>query len=184
MKKNLIFIIGIVVLSCTIFVQTFLNNSLKLSLVCNKFEMPVIIYSGIDNGGSEYRIIMNDDTKELKIGHFKKNKAGVWRCVVVKDEINPETSMINYGWIGKLTWKRGTSKDENITEMESHSVYCGNNAQKGITIPFDEIPDGVAVNISQMEEKYMIHFVTYNEDGSVLNGLNIYEILKKRDIVQ
>ena len=128
---------------------------------------------GIDDNGNDYKIVFGclpDDT--VKFVHLTKDGLGVWH--ITEEASGQDPAM---GWMRFAGVRRYDAGDPTSSDCEVHTVYGGNHATKRITIPTEQLPPNVAVNVIQSGAAYAIHFVTYGA-AETLNQINIAELLQ------
>lgn len=136
------------------------------------------IHTGIDDNGSEYRVVFQYmPDRMVKILLLTKNNIGLWH---VTDEVfgpNSDTEYITMGWMRFASIRRYDVEDRTRFDSEVHKVYAGRNAKKQIEIPLDLLPPNVSANVFQAGDVYVIHFVSYGEMDT-LNTIDVMDLLR------
>lgn len=143
---------------------------------------PVIVDSGINNNGNQYRVVAEYSTGDAHIAYLVKNSVGIWH-VERTSETQTSTGFAELSWDNVASIRRYTVSDSSVVEFENHRLYCGNNAIKRIAISEGDIPYNVTVNIHQAGNAYMLHFVAFGS-GETLNEIDCDSLLKNAGCVQ
>ena len=147
------------------------SDSIAISLADGKAgstDVQIITHAW-DGINGEYKVIRtetNDEGSRPMLLHLKKNALGFWTAERVKTAA-PDGLWASIGWFEDTEGYVGVSD-------AVHIVYAGNNAVKKIEFDESELPRGVAVNVSQFDNSYVVHLVSYDTellDGSVENLL-------------
>ena len=158
-------------------------KSFDISLWLNGFNYPKILHSGINDNEKEYRIVRDDDSENLKLCYLEKGILGVWKLQSSPKMISEKNRVISLGWYITNEIQRFAVEEDPKFEYEIHAVYCGDNAIKKIEGIEKEFPSNVAVSVSQSGSSYSIHLMTFSDDVSKFNGINMQEILQENGYI-
>jgi len=126
----------------------------------------VIIDAGIDANGNDYRaVIQMDSDADPRFAYLTKTN-GFWKAEFVEDRLLQKTGWLNAGWL-RLS---GNNAVAEYAESEVHTVFVGKHAFRAISIPDEMLPPNVAVNIYQVGDCFVLHFVGFGE-STILNAL-------------
>lgn len=154
-------------------------NNYRLVVAINGLNSRDILYSGIDDNGSVYRIIETvPNRNKIALAYLSKNKLGIWSLSSSASYDKTTGQLASIGWMRQAGIKRFLASDNPIFETEWHRIYYGENAIKAISFLPGQIPGNIAVNIRQAGNQYSIHLISY-ESPDKLNNINMKEILKK-----
>ncbi len=154
-------------------------NNYRLIIAINGLNSRDILYSGIDDIGSEYRVIETaSNSNNVALAYLSKNKLGIWSLSSSAFYDKSTGQLACIGWMKQAGIKRFSSADDPILEIEWHRIYYGENAIKTISFLPGQIPDNIAVNVQQAGNRYSIHLISY-ESPDKLNSIDMKEILKK-----
>ena len=123
-----------------------------------------------DDVNGEYKVIRtetNDEGGRPMLLHLKKNALGFWAAERVKAAA-PDDLWAGIGWFEDADGYVGVSD-------AVHIVYAGNNAVKKIEFDESELPRGVAVNVSQADNSYVVHLVSY--DTTLISNVSVENLL-------
>lgn len=166
-KKYLIIIFILLMFLVLWWIFASVSDSIAVSLAGGRATSSYVttITHAWDDVNGEYKVIRtetNDEGSRLMLLYLKKNALGFW----VADNVEtaaPDDLWVSIGWFEDAEGYVGVSD-------AVHIVYAGNNAVKKIEFDESELPRGVAVNVSQFDNSYVVHLVSYDTellDGSV-----------------
>ena len=168
-KKKVLVIAGVVLVFLLVLWWIFasVSDSIAISLAGGRTNASCVqtITHAWDDVNGEYKVIRtetNDEGSRPMLLHLKKNALGFWAAERVKAAA-PEDLWAGIGWFEDADGYVGVSD-------AVHIVYGGNNADKKIEFDESELPRGVGVNVSQFDNSYVVHLVSYDTellDGSV-----------------
>lgn len=131
----------------------------------------VIIDAGIDANGNDYRaVIQMDSDTDPRFAYLTKTN-GFWKAEFVEDRLLQKTGWLNAGWL-RLS---GNSAVAEYAESEVHMVFVGKHAFRAISIPDEMLPPNVAVNIHQVGDCFVLHFVGFGE-STILNAIKAEDL--------
>lgn len=166
-RKKVSIIVGVVLVLLLVLWWIFasVSDSIAVSLAGGRATSSYVttITHAWDDINGEYKVIRtetNDEGSRLMLLYLKKNALGFW----VADNVEtaaPDDLWVSIGWFEDAEGYVGVSD-------AVHIVYAGNNAVKKIEFDESELPRGVAVNVSQSDNSYVVHLVSY--DTELLDG--------------
>lgn len=71
---------------------------------------------------------------------------------------------IPYNGIKILNWYKVGSYNSLGVSWEHYALYYGENAVKPIYFKLEELPRGIAIDITQYQERYYIHMIRFEQD--------------------
>ena len=181
--KKLKRVVLIAIIVGTISSIIFIVNSWKIALYTEEFKNPIVICGGLDIEDKEYRVVMNDDKENSKVGYFSKNSWGFWELAILEDSISKDTGMLNLAWTGRNNIRSFEPQAPQTIEFEWHTLYCGNNAIRKIDNLEEKLPSNTTMGILQGHSFYIIHLITFSEEGKVLSEKEFYQLLKEAECV-
>ena len=164
-KKYLIVILILLIFLVLWWIFASVSDSIAISLAGGRTNASCVqtITHAWDDVNGEYKVIRtetNDEGSRPMLLHLKKNALGFWAAERVKAAA-PDDLWAGIGWFEDAEGYVGVSD-------AVHIVYAGNNAVKKIEFDESELPRGVAVNVSQSDNSYVVHLVSY--DTELLDG--------------
>ena len=139
------------------------HNSFALSLhsVGLYVDEVVVIERGEAISG-EYCVVAGCDWDNgYSLWYLHKNVLGWWISDGPPSVFeNNTTPLTQYDWAIPAGSQNYTMTDTEFN-WELHTVYCGSDARGQIPYPLEQLPNGVALNIVQTGEHYMMHFISY-----------------------
>ncbi|MCX7904664.1 MAG: hypothetical protein N2486_09135 [Caloramator sp.] len=123
--------------------------------------------SGISANQNEFKIIaVESKNKNIVLAMVEKNKLGFWKVLYT----SPDVKLLNYDGEKEFTkqpleisWMTPTLKiDGNKASpiMIFNYIYYGRNAIKPIEFDKEQIPENIKVEISQMQNEYIIYIAS------------------------
>lgn len=182
-KKHIKYLLLILALIISILTYIYLNNfnlALK-SAGYSDYEIN-ILERGFDDNGHEFKIVELSHYTTTVLANMEKNKYSFWKVSYTKKSAI-ENKFISFGWMKQAGFRYFNQEDEFISAIEWHKIYYGENAIKLIEIPYEKLPPGVAVNVQQSGNSYLIHTISY-EDPEILNKIDMYSILQEIECIK
>ena len=131
----------------------------------------------------EFKVIQTETKSgQPAIVLLAKNKFGFWNVSNSNVAIDSNSDFIQLAFMRSTSIKRYDATENGIIEHEWNYLYCGTNAIKLIEFKPGQIPDNVTVNISQADNKYQIHLITYT-GSDILGELDLEKILKENNCI-
>lgn len=142
-----------------------------------------ILESGFNDNGNEFNIVILNRFSTVALVYMEKDKRGKWEVSYTGGKSSIDNKFLTIGWMNEAGFKYYKQSDEPIFETEWHVIYYGENAIRSIEIPLSELPPGVAVNVQQSGNTYLIHTVSYI-DPEILNQIDMKMILEETNCVE
>lgn len=183
-KLIIVVLVAILLLSVVVFSVLYFNSySFALRKVGIQSKYATIVDSGINSNGDQYQVVAECAPGDIHIAYLVKNSVGFW-YVERTNETQISSNGVQFGWTNVASIRRYETTDSSIVEFENHYLYCNDNAIKRISVLEEDLPHNVTVNIHQAGSVYMLHFITFDGSGEVLNEIDCYSILKNAGCVQ
>lgn len=174
-------VLSLLVLLCILYAC---NYSMILSFNGLSPSKEAIIHIGIDANGQEYRIVGNaTNGRHSALGVVTKNRIGLWRISLYEDS-RDQNGLISISTLNVAGLKTfGSARIQTV--FETHIVYAGNNAIHKIPDNFgSELPPNISVQVYQNQSNYILHFIYFGSDITVMNQVHPYELLKTAGCIE
>ena len=129
-----------------------------------------------------YKVLQaNSKNNDLVILRLTKNKLGFWQTEQLEKTREGQT-YAEHAWMIDAGLQRFSVQDVPEFNREWHYVCTGNNAQKRIEIPNEQVPENTTINIQQSGGFYLIHVVSF-ADPEYYQQLNIPLYLQENGFI-
>jgi len=177
MKKVVIIFISIIFI---LFIVINLNNY-NLFLTLAGYQNATTIARGFDNSEREYRIIQVQKEGKSELLYLSKTSLGFWKAQYKGYTIGTKNEMNVLSW-GKIVGEKTYNSSTDFS-FESHIVYTGENAIKPIEISTKDLQQGIAININQYNNSYVIHLY-YFGDNELIENFDLYNYLLQENMIE
>ena len=159
-------------------------NSEALALSINGIEhknVRYIVDTNLGNDDTPYKVLQSyTKSGELALVKLEQNQLGFWTVFDINSGYYNGTYS-HMAWVDLVGTRRFAATDKPEFLKEYHYVYTGNNAQKLIEIPAEQIPHNTTVNVQQLGEFYLIHMVSLTEPEE--HRFNIKDFLQENGYI-
>lgn len=156
-------------------------NSYNLYLTISSYQNPNILARGFDNIEREYRVIQVEKDNKSELLYMSKTSLGFWKVQYKGSSIGPNNEINVLSW-GKILGEK-TYNNNTEFSFESHTIFAGETAIKPIEINSEQISYGVATNIMQYNNDYIIHMI-YNGENKSLGDFDLYKYLLNAEMIK
>ena len=163
-KKTILCVTLLCVALITLFALRAFSEDIALARAgvdTKKTTRPIIKLGIMDD--VPYKVLQastkNDD---LVILRLTKNKLDFWQTERLEKTREGQT-YAEHAWMIDAGLQRFSAEDVPEFNREWHYVCTGNNAQKRIEIPNEQIPENTTINIQQSGGFYLIHVISFGD---------------------
>ena len=166
-KKLIIWLVGLGIMLAVFLVSR--ANSLTLALISAGIDTDQPIRNVEELAilsDREFKVIQGT-TKDGKLAlvQLLKDVTGRWTVMSIQTEqTKGQASVASSAWFTDAGTQRFAATDVPEFYCEWHCAVCGNDAQKWINIPPEDIPDNLTINIQQIGGFYLIHMISFEPE--------------------
>lgn len=171
--KKLSSILALIILIIFIITLLFRSFSFQIALISGNYSTNICeLRRGFDTNEVEFKIIQTQKDENISLLYMLKNRYGFW-SISYKTEI-PDAKMLMINWMDFNGAYDDLTNNNNLVAY--NYLYYGINAKKRIEIETNQLPNGLACNVQQTGNVYIIHVMSYDSD--VMNKFDINQLIK------
>ncbi len=127
-----------------------------------------IVDSGTDSDGNPYRVLVRQfgDQYEARAAYLTQVN-DCWQLDKLVDQPLELNGWLEMSWSNVVKMELSGVDGTSYEQYEVHKVFCGKNAYQTIEIPAEMLPSNVTVQILQIDEYYMLHFISYGGENAL-----------------
>lgn len=176
-RKTMIYI-GLITILLVVAMLSFRQFSFSIALLRAGLDHQAISFVeqiDVDANGKRFSVLQTTThTGTLALVRMTENAFGFWSVSDVEIAEN-DVGYTSIAWVKGAGVRRYEFQENPVFEQEWHIALCGNDAQKAIALQPEHIPENCTVNVQQAGEAYMIHLITFSQNGIELELRKILE---------